>query len=212
MGRSQLVCRDPPVLPVGPPILARGCRQVQRRHPGPRRGQQSAVPGMDHGVPLPRPAPGRQALQLAGAWRPAGTCGQGLHRGDGVGGGGCAAGSTPAGTGRSASAWTWPPPEAGSRGTAGGGEQPLHSGGERQHGPDGEPEPGQGDGDSPPDIPFRCTAGPGRVESGPVDSGPGCDLESRCPGGASGPAPDHPQTTAPSHAQGRGRPGFPSKK
>ena len=58
------------------------------------------------------------------------------------------------GRGRSASAWTWPPPEAGSRGTAGGGEQPLHSGGERQHGPDGEPEPGQGDGDSPPDIPF----------------------------------------------------------
>ena len=49
--------------------------------PGPRRGQQPAVPGMDHGVPLPRPTQGRQALQLAGAWRLAGTCGQRLHRG-----------------------------------------------------------------------------------------------------------------------------------
>ena len=111
VGRSQLVWRDAPVLPVGlpgcePPILARdrpicsmargtaacalgcpghsapagkpaepprGCRQVQRRHPGPRRGQQPAVPGMDHGVPLPQPPQGRQALQLAGAWRLAGT-------------------------------------------------------------------------------------------------------------------------------------------
>ena len=35
-----------------------------------------------------------------------------------------------------------------------GGEQPLHSGGERRHGANGEPEPGQGDADSPPDIPF----------------------------------------------------------
>ena len=79
---------------------APGCRQVQRRHPGPRRGQQPAVPGMDHGVPLPRPPQGRWALQLAGAWRRAGTCGQ-----------------------------------------------RLHSGGER------EPEPGQGEADSPPEYP-----------------------------------------------------------
>ena len=32
--------------------------------------------------------------------------------------------------------------------------QGLHSGGERRHGANGEPEPGQGDADSPPDIPF----------------------------------------------------------
>jgi hypothetical protein len=38
------------------------------------------VPGMDQGIPLPRLPPGRQALQLAGGWRLAGTCGQGLHR------------------------------------------------------------------------------------------------------------------------------------
>ena len=64
-------------------------------------GGSSQGPGMDHGVPLPRPPQGRQALQLAGAWRLAATCGQ-----------------------------------------------RLHSGGER------EPEPGQGNADSPPDIPF----------------------------------------------------------
>ena len=55
------------------------------RRPGPRRGRRPAAPGMDHGVPLPRPPPGRQAPQLAGAWRLAGTCGQGLHRGAAAG-------------------------------------------------------------------------------------------------------------------------------
>ena len=73
-------CTDWGWMPGGEPA-APGCRQVQRRCPGPRRGQQPAVPGMDHGVPLPRPPQGRRALQLAGAWRLAGTCGQRLHRG-----------------------------------------------------------------------------------------------------------------------------------
>ena len=71
-----------PLRPRLPRIFRTGGRA---RRPGPRRGQRPAVPGMDQGVPLPRPAPGRQALQLAGAWRLAGTCGQGLHRGAAAG-------------------------------------------------------------------------------------------------------------------------------
>ena len=110
VGRSQLVRRDLPVLPVGlegcgPPILARGTAAFRRGDLSPRRGQRPAVPGMDQGVPLPRPAPGGQALQLAGAWRLAGTCGQGLHRGAAAGeaaGSPCTAGES-ASTGRTGS-------------------------------------------------------------------------------------------------------------
>ena len=80
----------------------RGLPQGRARRPGPRRGQRPAVPGMDQGIPLPRLPPGRQALQLAGAWRLAGICGQGLHRGAAAGEAAsspCTAGES-AGTGR----------------------------------------------------------------------------------------------------------------
>ena len=73
-----------------------------------RKGETCALGCPGYSAPAgERAAPPRAAGRSSGAVpAPGGGSSQRLHRADGVRGGGCAAGSTPAGTGRSASVWT----------------------------------------------------------------------------------------------------------
>ena len=139
-GRRARV-RKGPRSPSGPrPLRLRrqGRRHRRRRAPRhPRRFEGMSVRGrtMDRGTEACRrgepavPAPGGGSGQPCREWtkgshspgsrRAARRCSS-REGGDWPGPAGRACtGSTPAGTGGSASAWTWPPPESGSRGTGG---------------------------------------------------------------------------------------------